>query len=250
MEQEAAMSDGGSMGSIHLRPRVKRRLADELYGQLLEQIISGALSLGDKLPTEHQISVAFQVSRPVVREALMRLQADGLVEARRGSGSFLRHAPSPEIRRFLEPVDFAGFLRATEIRLALEPEAARYAAQRHTAEDLTCIRTATDALAAALAASGPSRTADIVFHRAVALASGNELFARQLDNLSSEMEGFIGTSLGLTLLGSPERRKAVLQEHAQITDAIAMRDGDLAAVCMRYHLSQARRRLTDMNRQP
>jgi DNA-binding FadR family transcriptional regulator len=57
-------------------------------------------------------------------------------------------------------------------------------------------------------------------------------------------------ALGLTRLGSAERRAAVMQEHRQIVDAIEMGDAELASVYMRYHLGQARRRMTDANRQP
>ena len=82
------------MVGLQLTPPRKERLADILYGQIFEQILSGAFKEGDRLPTEHEISSAFDVSRPVVREALIRLQADGLIYARRGAGTFhLGHGP-------------------------------------------------------------------------------------------------------------------------------------------------------------
>jgi DNA-binding FadR family transcriptional regulator len=238
------------MSRIVLKPQPKNRLADVLYGQLLEQIMAGALMPGDRLPTENQICDAFQVSRPVVREALMRLRADGLVEPRRGSGTYLRQAPSPEIKRFLDPGDFASSLRSLEVRMAMEPVAARYAAMRHSHADLARIKAAADAFADAVTAGEAAQTLDIAFHRAIAVATGNELFARQFDGLSTEIESFIGVSLGLTWLGSSERKKTVLQEHGQIVEAIGIGDGDLAATYMTFHLSQARRRLTDVTRQP
>jgi DNA-binding FadR family transcriptional regulator len=235
---------------IHLVPQPKRRLADILYGQLLEQIVAGVLVPGNKLPAENAISAAFGASRPVVREALMRLQADGLVEARRGSGTFLLHAPSAEITRLAEPADLSVYLKSIEVRMALEPEAARFAAQRRSTKDIVKIRAAADQFDRVVAAMEVGERFDIGFHRAIAVASGNELFARQLDGLNVEVEGFIGVSLGLTRLGSAERKAAVLDEHRHIVEAIEIGDGDLAATYMRFHLSQARRRVTDTNRQP
>lgn len=238
------------MSSINIQPAPKRRLADILYGQLLEQIMQGSLVLGQKLPSENALSKAFGASRPVVREALMRLQADGLVEARRGSGTYLARTPPPEVSRFVEPSDFARYLRTFEVRMALETVAADFAARRRSEEDLQAIKRAMDAFAKAVEADQPAQKLDSAFHRAVAAATGNELFVRQLEDLTSEIEGLMNIALGLTRLGSAERRAAVLQEHRQIVEAIEMGDADLAAVYMRFHLSQARRRLTDVTRQP
>lgn len=238
------------MSNISIRPAPKRRLADILYGQLLEQIMDGALVRGQKLPTENALCQAFGASRPVVREALMRLQADGLVESRRGSGTYLARVPSREVSRFVEPSDFAAYLRTFEVRMALEAEAAAYAARRRTSEDLVAIRSARDAFSDAVEAGRPAQNLDSAFHRAVAAATGNELFVRQLEDLTAEIEGLMNIALGLTRLGSADRRAAVVQEHGQIVDAIEMGDADLASVYMRFHLSQARRRLTDVTRQP
>lgn len=236
------------MANIQLTPAPKRRLADILYGQLLEQIMAGAVTPGDKLPAEHAICDAFGVSRPVVREALTRLQADGLVKTRRGSGTILLRAPPAASVDFFEPADFASYLRAFEVRMTLEPAAARFAAERRTHDDLVAIRAATRAFSDAINTGQPAEKFDIAFHRAIAVASGNELFATQLDSLTVELEGFIAVTLGLTRLGSAERRSTVILEHQRIADAIERGDGDLATTYMRFHLSEARGRLTEVTR--
>lgn len=239
-----------TMPSIQIRPAPNRRLADILYGQLLEQIMAGALVRGQQLPTENAMCQAFGASRPVVREALMRLKADGLVEARRGSGTYLIRTPSPNVSRFVQPSDFAGYLRAFEVRNAIEPVAAGYAARRRTPEDMARIGDAADILSSAVEAGEGGLKLDIAFHRAIAAATGNEFFVRQLEVVGAQVEGFITVSLGLTRLGSSQRKSAVQLEHRQIVEAIDMGDAELASVYMRYHLSQARRRLTDATRQP
>jgi DNA-binding FadR family transcriptional regulator len=238
------------MTGITIQPAPKRRLADILYGQLLEQIMEGALVRGQKLPTENDLCQAFGASRPVVRQALMRLQADGLVESRRGSGTYLARTPSPDVSRFVDPADFARYLRTFEVRIPLEAEAARYAARRRSDSDLAAIHAGMEAFSRAVEAGEPAQHLDSAFHRSVAAATGNEFFVRQLEGLTAEIEGMMNVALGLTRLGSASRRLAVVQEHRQIVEAIDMRDADLAAVYMRFHLSQAHRRLTDVTRQP
>jgi len=67
--------------SLQLERGQRMRLSDQLYGQIFDRIASGQLNVGDKLPSENEICRQFGVSRPVVREALLRLRADGLVTA-------------------------------------------------------------------------------------------------------------------------------------------------------------------------
>lgn len=80
---DSASSMAASSGGTLVLARGQRtRLSDQLYGHIFEQIVSGKLKIGDRLPSEKEICEQFDVSRPVVREALLRLGADGLVTAR------------------------------------------------------------------------------------------------------------------------------------------------------------------------
>jgi GntR family transcriptional repressor for pyruvate dehydrogenase complex len=79
-----APEQADAAGSHVLERGHRVRLADQVYGQIFEQIVSGGLNVGDKLPSENEISERFGVSRPVVREALLRLRADGLITAHQG----------------------------------------------------------------------------------------------------------------------------------------------------------------------
>lgn len=130
-KQESAKSaavdaDGGV--ALHLERGQRVRLADQLYGQIFDQIASGRLNVGDKLPSEHEICEKFGVSRPVVREALLRLRADGLVTAHQGLGTFVSHQPAPRLKTFSDVQNVGAYLRAQEVRVALEGDAARLAA--------------------------------------------------------------------------------------------------------------------------
>ena len=80
------------------QPRARRKhrsLAQELVAELSQQIRDGVIKRGDKLPTESAIMQAQGVSRTVVREAISRLQASGLVETRHGIGTFVLDTPAP-----------------------------------------------------------------------------------------------------------------------------------------------------------
>ena len=233
------------MGPLKLVPQKRERLGDVLYGQILEQIVNGTLLEGSRLPSEQQMCRAFGVSRPTVREALMRLHADGLVTTRQGSGTTIRRRPSIQLTALAKVADVAGLLRHMEVRIALEGSAAALAATRWTPEAMTRITQAFSELQTAFDGAKVPASADFKFHRAVANASGNALFPELLDALKDMIEGGMAVALSLTSAGSRERSRRVLDEHQAILDAIERRDSEAADLAMRYHLHRARQRMTD-----
>ncbi|MFV0300062.1 MAG: FadR/GntR family transcriptional regulator [Paracoccus sp. (in: a-proteobacteria)] len=228
--------------------RKRETLADQIYGRVLELIASGQIAEGDKLPSEHQISQRFDVSRPVVREALARLRDDGIILARHGIGSFVRRRPPQGLIDLAGAGDVAGLMRCMEARLAVEPAAARFAAFRATPDDLARIDAALFELEQLMRARQSPNEVDFAFHMAVARASGNEIFARMLEVARKQMLAAIGVAQSLTRIGSDARIEAVIHEHRQIAEAIRARDGEGAALLMGYHLMQARQRVTDQRR--
>lgn len=236
------------MADLRLIRKSAERLGDQLYGQILEQIVSGAIKEGEKLPSENQICRLFEVSRPTVRAALMRLHADGLVVTRQGSGTVVQKRPSDQLTRLSKASDIAGMLRCMEVRIALEGQAARLAAQRHTPLQLDHIRRALEAMRSSFEQGSMPTDADFDFHRAVAAASGNDLFADMLQTLYPTIHHSMTVALGLTHIGSHERARRVYDEHEAIADAIAQRDAEAADLAMRYHLHRARQRMTDGQR--
>jgi GntR family transcriptional repressor for pyruvate dehydrogenase complex len=233
------------MSTIHLTPARRYRLADVLYGQLLMRIVSGDVAEGERLPSEAEIAKMFGASRPVVRQALMQLQVDGLVYSRKGAGTFVRMRPPARLSDFAEPADDASYLRSFEVRSALESEAARLAAMRRSRNHLKAINDAARALEDAFCRRQTGHDEDFSFHMAVAEATDNELFARLLTELADIMRGSMAMGLSLTRTGSEVRRSQVLKEHWQIADAIAAQDAETAALYMRFHLLQTRTRATD-----
>ncbi|MET0519679.1 MAG: GntR family transcriptional regulator, partial [Burkholderiaceae bacterium] len=131
--------------------RRPRNLAQGLVLALGERIRAGQLSTGDKLPTEAAIMAEFAVSRTVVREAISKLQAAGLVETRHGIGTFVlglgeggAFRIAPEQMATLKDV-----VAVLELRIGVESEAAALAAQRRSAAQLERMHEALAAFAAA-----------------------------------------------------------------------------------------------------
>ena len=233
---------------LNLQLNKREKLSDQLYGQLLENIMSGVLKEGDKLPSENVISQAFEVSRPVIREAMLRLQADGLVYTRQGAGSFVKARPPQGLTQFTAPSDIPGLLRCFEARLALEGASAALAAQRASDEDIADIQKALLEMEEAMNKGEIADKADFNFHMAVAKATANEFHVSILETLHSATRSGMQVTLKLTKAGSKERQKRVQEEHRDIFDAISVGDAIGADLAMRCHIQNARKRLMDQGR--
>ncbi len=234
--------------ALLLTPGHRGRLSDQLYGQVFEQITSGRLKVGEQLPPEMEISERFGVSRPVVREALQQLRADGLITSHQGLGTFVSHQPAPRIRKLAKAQDIAAYLRCQEVRITLEGDAARLAADRHTDEQLAAVLAAHQAFADGVRSGSLQPETDLAFHASIARASGNDFYVSLLESIHEAMTGLMRLTLGLTRTASKRRALTVLDEHTTIVEAIRARDGEQARAAMQCHLGQARRRLVDGRR--
>ncbi|MCH9670442.1 MAG: FCD domain-containing protein, partial [Gammaproteobacteria bacterium] len=164
---------------------------------------------------------------------------------RQGVGSFIKRRPPQGLIQFAQPSDLAGVMRCFEVRMPIEGAAASLAAERGTPEAVARIETALQAFKAAMDGEGNAENADFEFHLAVANAANNEYFVTIMSSLHAAIDALLHISLGITKRGSTERMRRVYEEHESICDAILGRDGNGAALAMRYHLNRARRRITD-----
>jgi len=225
--------------------RKPRTLALELVESLGGRIREGRLQPGDKLPTEAAIMAEFDVSRTVVREALSKLQAGGLVETRHGIGTFvLGIGSTPGFK--IAPEQFSTLrdvIAVLELRIGVETEAAALAAQRRTADNLQAMRVALDSVVAGVEAGRDAVAADFAFHLEVARATQNDHFADLMGTLGSMIIPRARLESATDL--SEERRqylRRVNSEHESIFDAIANQDPDAARAAMRTHLANSRER--------
>jgi len=225
--------------------RRPRTLALELVESLGNRIRAGQLQAGDKLPTEAAIMEEFEVSRTVVREAISKLQAAGLVETRHGIGTFvLGPGDGPSFK--ITPEQFSTLqdvIAVLELRIGLETEAAGLAAQRRSDANLAALRKALDAVINAVEAGQDSVAADFQFHLEIARATQNSHFTELMATLGAQI--IPRARLEASVDMSAERlayMRRVNAEHESILDAITSQDAESARAAMRTHLSNSRER--------
>ena len=228
------------------RLRRPRGLVMEIVESLTGNIRAGVLHAGDKLPTEAAIMVHFDVSRTVVREALSRLQAAGLVQTRHGIGTFV-NAPPTNGNFSISARDLAtvsDVIAVLELRISLETEAAGLAAQRRTGAQLASMQTALHAFQRSIEQDSDAVPSDFQFHMEVARATGNRHFADLMTYLGAMI---IPRTRVNTPNHAPEGRLNYLQrvnrEHESIYVAIRNQDAEAARAAMRTHLGNSRERL-------
>jgi DNA-binding FadR family transcriptional regulator len=225
--------------------RKPRTLALELVDALGDRIRDGRLAAGDKLPTEAAIMDEFGVSRTVVREAISKLQASGLVATRHGIGTFVVGLGDAAPFR-IAPEQFATLrdvIAVLELRIGIETEAASLAAARRTSQNLTNMRSALDAFANAIEQGRDAVGPDFQFHLEIARSTQNVHFAELMSSLGSMI--IPRARLDPQEAASEERRaylRRVNGEHESIYDAIANQDSDAARAAMRTHLANSRER--------
>ncbi|MET0541680.1 MAG: FadR/GntR family transcriptional regulator [Variovorax sp.] len=228
------------------RPRQRARgLAHGLVDDLGDKIRSQALRPGDKLPTESEIMLAYGVSRTVVREALSRLKAGGLVETRHGIGTFVLQPRAGGVFQ-LEPGELAAsvdVLAVLELRISLETESAGLAAGRRTQDQLMAMRQALDDFEHNVTVAGDTVAPDFRFHLQIAQATGNPYFADIMSHLGTTIIPRTRISAIRNLDRGTAYLSSVNREHEEIYAAIARRDPESARAAMRIHLTNSRERL-------
>ena len=185
----------------------ERRVVDQLYDHLRARIVAGSLSPGGRIVERALTSLG--VSRTPIREALKRLEQDGLVVCLPHRGYRVRSASAEDGRRVYE------------VRRALEGLAGELAAERATPEDLNSMR---EALAAARSLLGtedahPMRTYTDSFHSRIAKASRNEFLVREL----RWIWGYVHVLRGHAWK-SPDRAETVQQQHEELLSALESQD--------------------------
>ncbi len=221
-------------------------LADRATEALARLVRNGEYPPRSQLPTEMALCARFGVSRTVVREAVARLKAAGLVESRQGSGLYVRE-PNRAMPFHIDPGaphSAGSVLEILELRRGLEAEAAALAAERCSRPQLAALRAALQAIAREEAAGRDGVAADMAFHRAVARASGNRHFLGLWDFVSQFLR------VGMRATRANERRRAdfaaaVRAEHRAIVEAIARRDPAGARSAALRHLEMAAARIRE-----
>ena len=225
------------------RPAVVR-IADVVAKDLEQRILEGSLKAGDRLPSERNLALELNVSRPTLREAIQKLASKGLLETRHGGGSVvtdrLQATFSDPWKAMLQsqPMLQADML---EFRHMLEGEAATLAAERATDVDLQRIDMAYAALERAY--DGDDMKAcidtDVAFHQAIADASHNSMIGHLVASLMQVIHGHVSDNL-VHLHALPKHWAQLRAQHRAIWQAVRGHDTSDAMRVARQHIDFVR----------
>ena len=216
-----------------------KTLADQVTEALTNKIVGNEFP-GSQLPSEQAMAEGFGVSRTVIREAVSRLKAEGLIDTRQGRGAFVRtDRLDVPFRIDLNSKDLLGsLLHIIELRRGLDAEIAFLAATRRKREQMTAIRRALTDIEKASKAGRDAAAEDLAFHLSIARATGNPLFLELLRFLNQ----FLYIAIRVTRANEDMRVEYSEQtrvEHMAIAGAIERQDPEAAATAAKIHMINA-----------
>lgn len=221
----------------------KRSLHGLVAHDLGVRIISGELPAETLLPSEADLSIALDVSRTALREAIKVLAAKGLLESKPKVGTRVRARGEWNM---LDPDVLAWHFEAApvedlveslfEMRQIIEPSGAAMAAQRRSKAELAAIQEAYEAMEQAPSGSDAVVATDLRFHQAILTASGNQF----MGSLGSLIETALAVSFRLSSSARPDAHVTSLPGHKAVLRAIEKRDPETARSAMRRLLKNAK----------
>lgn len=211
-----------------------RKLYQQVASTIMASIVSGKYKPGERLPSERDLAVAFKVSRPTIREAMIALEIRGLAETRHGSGIYV--TDQPPAHEGATDLDIGAF-ELTEARRLFEGEAAALAATQIGDEGLDELERIIAEMEDENARQQQDWTADRRFHVAIARATRNTAIATVIENLLDVRHQ---SPLCVYML---ERARRVgvqprVSEHRRILVALRRHDPRAARNAMRDHLAR------------
>ena len=224
------MADDGGLPVSPVQPAYQ-----QVASQLLELIIKGTVSVGERLPAEGEMALQFGVSRSTIREALRGLSSQRLVHTKRGvnGGTFVAEPSGEHVEQYLETtigllsgVEALSVDEILEARELFEVPAARLAALRRDDEELSILKET-------LAPGGFEGHKE--FHFGILKASGNRL----LEVIARPVFSVLETRF-LRDRASPDFRATIEHDHQDIYDAIVAGDAEASARLMFGHLERLR----------
>lgn len=210
-----------------------QRLYLQVADQITEQIHTGTIAYGQRLPSERELATSFGVSRPTIREATVALELAGLVEVRSGSGVYVLR-PKTALQKVKEEGD-PGPIEILEARLLFESDAAALAAER--ASDQLIEALGQSLLSLSEAGVGAKELHDREFHLTIAHASGNSAIESTITWLWDLRDASAVSQFFHERLRSAGV-EPVIADHKAIYDAIVARDPEAARSAMHEHLNR------------
>lgn len=213
---------------------VKRvSISEQISQQIKEQIISGELKPGDKLPSEHELCQMYQVSRTSVRQALANLTSLDLIETRFGEGSRVKEIGSGTVMTPLLSHTFLSeksMVELIEMRQVMEPNVARLACEKASEEDVTRLQELYEQMVAHQDDLQQFARLDCDFHNEIARISQNSYLLKIYEIIADVLLHAFSDIV------SKRGNEAGLKYHKQIVEAFAARDAVRARDAMSEHM--------------
>ena len=219
-----------------------RLLGSQIEDELMKYIWEQPVEIGEKIPNEFELAEMFGVGRSTIREAVKGLVSKGVLEVRRGSGTYVINTNSVEndpLGLSKQKDKFKLALDLFEVRLMLEPEIAANAAKNATEEELVQLKQLCDETEETYLSGKNHIPKDIDFHTCIAGCSKNEVVEILMPIINSAVMTFANLT-HRTLM------KETIETHRAITDAILARDSIGAKCAMITHLTYNRQALLKM----
>lgn len=213
------------------RAKLSERTSDRLYEMIVDE---GRYVPGSKLPNENELSGALGVSRTTLREAISFLVAQGILEIRRGRGTFVAETLPVGGVDLTGLADVRSRVRAKdlfEMRLIFEPATVALACQRASDEELEQIRKKAERVERCAAGGGDWPLADQEFHWAIIKASHNEYMRRLYPIINSAVNEIMQISQSRKMM-----QDIALQDNRLILEFLLARDSDGASYAMSIHM--------------
>ncbi|NLX06330.1 MAG: FadR family transcriptional regulator [Phycisphaerae bacterium] len=226
----AGQANGAAMASVE-----RSTLVERVVNVLVDYLSNAGLQPGDRLPTEQQLTEMAGVSRMALREAMIRLRALGLVEARQGSGWYYRKFSPAEIFQQLSPLlksfSHADVNQIMQVRVNLEPAIAQLAAQNISAAGLDELTGHSRAMLINLNHKEAFIEHDMAFHMVLARECGNGI----LEVISAILKD-LSRSAQWAYRDTVKDRTRSVEFHEEILGAVRSRDGEGAYRAMLGHI--------------
>ena len=229
-----------------LQPLAPQRLYRQIAEQVRQLMASGEFALGSRLPAERDLAAQLGVSRPSVREALIALEVEGMIEVRTGSGIYVRQIKAAKSAAAASELDDNtpanwGPLEVMSARILVEAEVAALAAANAQKGDLKAIKSGLQQMKLEAARDEVPRQGDEAFHEAIAQACGNSVLLDTVQRYWMARNGPLFERLG-DYFEHPASWQTAIAEHQEVMHAIEARDSSAARKAMQKHLKQAHKR--------
>lgn len=222
-------------------------LAEQIAANLLQYIHDSGLHPGESLPSEADLVADFDVSRPVVREALKYLEGRGIIEVSSGRSAVLRPIDDEPLNNYFQLaliMHQQTLMELLEVRQGLEVQSAILAATRRSNDDLEQLTAITHAMREAMQDVEQFVELDACFHETVAAISQNKMLFHVIKSIRKTVKDVM-FEVQIRRLDSITELEHVQRLHKNILDAITSGDPDAAANAMKTHFQEATIKLND-----